>query len=62
VSFNGTGSTNETSYAWDLDTKTATGATPTANYASSPGTHVVGLQVSGPGGTSDPTYQSVTCP
>ena len=62
MSFNGKSSTGETSYAWNLDVKTATGATPTADYSSQPGDHYVYLIVKGPGGTSDPFPTQIHCP
>ena len=63
MTFNGTSSTGETSYSWNLDVRTATGPIATADYSDSPGvSHVVYLIVKGPGGTSDPAYATVKCP
>jgi hypothetical protein len=66
MTFNGTSSTNETSYSWDLDGKKATGPVVTANYSSDPVgqpvSHLVFLTVKGPGGTSEILAKSVHCP
>jgi PKD repeat protein len=62
VTFNGASSQHETSYEWDLDTEQASGQVVTADYSAAPGPHVVTLVVSGPGGTSDPAFDTVTCP
>jgi len=60
--FNGAGSTGESTYQWTSDEFSSSKASVTHDYGAAGGTYVVGLKVTGKGGSDSAfVYATVPC-